>query len=498
MKSFLFNQFLKFRFRQIVQDQKNPAVAQQRAFERLQKKLDGTEIGKSLKISEFRSYKSFVKSIPPRSYDQMKSAINAQIQDPQAKTISKEKVKFIGLSSGTTAEKKQIPYTPSLIEIFNSFQLSVAAILHHDFGIQPLKSKRLSWGTTPVLDTHETGIERGYISGFLSINAPKITRPLSYPQEKVSRIPDMKLKAAAAIEEVQNQDIEFLTGVPSYILGLVEDFQQMKPELNFQKQWPNCRVLAYSAMGIEPFKNRFQTIFGQDFRFLGTYITTEGPFGYQIPSLSESNYFLNYSDILFSFYNSETDEIKTIDELVPGEEVEILTSMPNGMIQYSLGDMLKVKSISPWVEFEVCGRKGQALNLTTEKTTQCQLNQAFAILQNKYNLDVDHFFLTPGPTNGRPFYKWYLTSRTAESLRLLPKGTLERAVDLALAEVSEQYEENRFTLSLLDPPEVVVIPHAPLQNFFTEKSSQGQLKIKSIFDGTQSLTDYLQPIYGQI
>ncbi len=498
MKNLLFNQFLKFRFQQLIADQKNPQRAQQKAFEKLKKNLKETAVGRELKIEQFQSYKSFLKSVPPRTYDQMKAAVNLQIAHPEQKALSHESVKFIGLSSGTTAEKKQIPYTQSFIDSFTSFQLSVAAILHHDFGIQPLKSKRLSWGTTPCLDHHETGVERGYISGFLSINSPKITRPLSFPQEQTSRIPDMKQKAAVALAEVENEDIEFLTGVPSYILGLIEDFQGMKPDLDFKKQWPNCRVLAYSAMGIEPFRHRLQSVFGKDFRFLGTYITTEGPFGYQIPSLSETNYFLNYKDILFSFLNSETGEIKTIDELVPGEEVEVLITAPNGLIQYSLGDILRVKAIAPWLEFEICGRKGQALNLSTEKTTQSQLNQAFSILQNKYGVPADYFFVTPGPTIGRPFYKWYLTSRAADNLKQLPAGTLEKYVDLALAEVSEQYEENRFALSLLDPAQVVVIPHEPLQKFFESKSGQGQLKIKSIFDRSQNLMDFLTPIYGQI
>lgn len=496
MKNYMFNRYLDLRFKNLINHQKNPGQAQQKAFRKLQKRMAQTAAGRKSRISEFESYKEFVKSLLPQTYDHVKAEVENQISNPSQKSLSKEKVEFIGLSSGTTAEKKQIPYTKGLIDSFNSFQLDVASILYRDFGIEPLKSKRLSWGTTPILDQHQSGIQRGYISGFLSINAPSITRKLSYPSITTSKIPDMKEKAEAALNEVQNENIEFLTGVPTYILGLVEDFQKAQPEIDFQKIWPNCKALAYSAMSIEPFKHRLREIFGKDFRFLGTYITTEGPFGYQIPSLSEKNYFLNYSEVLFGFLDLKTFEIKTVEELCENDEVELLTSTPNGILQYSVGDTLKVKKISPFVEFEVCGRKGQAINLATEKTTQSQLNDAFSILQKKYGVDADHFFVSPGQTSGRPFYQWNLTSRNFSELQKIPAEKLSHYVDLALAEVSEQYEENRFALSLLETPRVTIMPHEPLQKFFSERFSQGQLKIKSVFECPESLNTYLAPIYG--
>lgn len=498
MKSFLFNQFLKLRYRKLIQQQRDPHSSQQKAFLRLKKSMTHTEMGRKFKISEFDNYKDFVKSVPPQTYGDLKWAVDSQIHHPEMHALSGEPVKFIGLSSGTTAEKKQIPYTPSLIKAFTKFQLDVASILHHDFKIEPLKSKRVSWGTTPVLDQHATGIDRGYISGFLSINAPKITRPLSFPQESVSRINDMKAKAAAALEEVRGENIEFLLGVPSYILGLAEDFKALDPEIDLKKLWPQCRVLAYSAMGIEPFEHRLKEVFGEQLRFLGTYITTEGPFGYQIPSLHSKNYFLNFRDILFSFRSEETGEIKTLEELLPGETVEVLVSTPNGMIQYSLGDMLQVRGTAPYFEFTVCGRKGQALNLASEKMTQSQLNEAFSLLQKEHGLPLEHFFVYPAPTQGRPAYEIALTSKNQLHFENLKSDDLVKLVDQALAQVSEQYSENRFELSLLDLPRVRVLPHEPLQNFFDEKSSQGQLKIKSVFTNVEEFLKYVEPIYGKI
>ena len=50
-----------------------------------------------------------------------------------------------------------------------------------------------------------------------------------------------------------------------------------------------------------------------------------------------------------------------------GDEVEVLISSSNGLLNYSMGDCIRIASTEPYITFEIIGRVGQGLNIATEK-----------------------------------------------------------------------------------------------------------------------------------
>src|SRR4051812_22676603 len=116
MKAKLFSFYLRQKWNQVLTNQADPMSAQQRAFEKLQAKLKGTKIAQKSKLNMFSSFEAFISSTPVSTYKDIGDLVEEQLSDPSSKALFHDDVKFIGLSSGTTAATaKKIPFSESVL-----------------------------------------------------------------------------------------------------------------------------------------------------------------------------------------------------------------------------------------------------------------------------------------------------------------------------------------------------------------------------------------------
>jgi len=488
MKQLIVKHYLKQQWKSLKQRQLDPAAAQNQAFQTLQASLKSMPAAKALGLHSYSNYTAFVTHRRSTQYEDHAPWIEKQLCGEEA--LFEGKTSFIGLSSGTTANSKKILYNQRMMQSFARFQTEVASILQEHFGLNPVRDGRLTWGSTPVLGHTPSGIPEGYVSGYLATRAPKLIARHAYPSVPTLFLSDMNQKMKQAAEETKSKDIRFVSGVPSYLISFFEWLRRDLGLENLRKIWPNLSTLVYSGTGITCYRTQLEQLVGAPLNTLGLYASTEGAYGYEIPSFGAGVYCFRLGEIVYGFRDLHTLKLHAIQDLTPGQEVELLITSPNGLTQYATGDALKIKSVSPVITFEVLGRVGQGLNVATEKVSLLQLQKSLSDVCEKECISAHHFFIYPGKSeDGRPCYEWVISSDD--------EFVCERvAIDLdrALKKQNGDYRENREDLHFLAAPRVHRIQSAVTRQYFSRFSSKGQLKMKSTFESQESYEAFMRDL----
>lgn len=481
------------RFARVLRDQEAPVQAQERAYRALRAALRGTEIARTNRLDEAGDLAAFARTVPPRGYDELAEAVARSVDRGERGVLFHGRPEFVGLSSGSMGQAKRIVHDRASLAAFGDWEFALGAIILRA-GVNPVVSDRLVWGISPPESTRSgSGVEEGYLSGFLASRSRWILRRRTVPSPAVGRMADLPRKVQAAAPELRGRDIRIASAVPSYLLHLLEELRALWGVADLGAIWPHLDVVLYSGTPIDCFREPLVALLGRRPRFLGMYLATECPLGYEIAELAgEGNgrYSFHFGATVFTFRRLTGDgAVLTIGELAPGDEVELLVSGPHGLLNYRIGDCLKIRSTKP-ILFEVMGRVGHGLNLATEKVTLGQLNQAAARVSQPAAGALRHFFVCPGRSErGRPCYEWTLLFDRPEAV---DRGAALAALERALGEENDYYKESRDGDSLLDPPRLNVLSSAVARRYFERDAHRGQLKMKTAFDSRAALVELLR------
>lgn len=485
--------------------------SQREAFARLQKNLRGTQIAKHLGLQNFQSLEAFTRSVKPSTYKDIASFVDAQFSNSQNHILFKGRTAFIGLSSGTTmANAKRILFSQDMVRSFEDFQMSLGAILEAHSDVQLGRDSRLTWGSSFETEKTLDGISCGYVSGFLATRSPKILRSLNFPSQETLKLIDMKDRLQKSAQELKGKDLRLLSGVPSYLIAFLEDLRKIWGIQNFSQVWPNLHTIIYSATAIDPFKEQLMELIGHPVQFIGCYAATEGPIGYEIPSITGSKngiYAFHLGDFVYGFRLIKAGDQKTqklndergrhettlmLGELQVGDEVEVLISSPSGLLNYSMGDVIRIRSIKPYVTFEILGRLGQGLNLAAEKVSLKELQVSALQAAETLGQSIRHYFVHPGKgSEGKPCYEWTILVDRPDDL---DRARAQEALDQALMGVNPDYRENRLESFFLDAPRVHVLSSKLQRIYFEKESHRGQLKMKTCFDSKETFMAFLKSL----
>lgn len=492
--------FLKHKYKQLLENQRNPLASQQKAYLRLREALIKNTSLLAPEVRDADNLQDFARLAQRRSYADYRTAIDSQCAGLESPLFRDELV-YVGLSSATTSPKsKAIPYNRSVMTAWERFQLSFSSVLEASTGVKMLADQRLTWGSTPIVETFQDNIPAGYVSGFISMKSPWLIRRQMFPKVSTLLLPSMDEKTKKMADELRGTDIRLLAGVPSYLVNLLESLKADWGVENLSQFFPNLQTCVYSSTSIHAWRDQIDRLIGRPLKYVGCYAATEGMFGYEIPELcGERNglYSFHLDQFVFLFRKNDSEgKILTIGELKEGDEVELLLSSPNGLVNYAMGDLLKIKSIEPTILFEVMGRIGQGMNVAAEKVSADEIQQAVSLVSKRENISIRHFFVHPGQSaSGRPNYSWTFCSDELDSSR---QDSLRQAIDSAMMEVNDDYEEARRELGFIDSPNLNLLGGKEIQVYFQKKSAKGQLKMKSVFDSVDGFQSYLSEIQKEI
>jgi hypothetical protein len=466
---------------------------------RIREELKGTRIYLDLNLGEVRTYRDYLDKIAPRDYDFYKPYVE-QIKNGETGILFHGKPLALILTSGTTGfNDKYIPYNESLLA---SFQKTQKRILSQGMEASEyratLSKPKLIFGANPIAG-EVNGIATGYVSGILATRSPSIMSKRVYPSSQTLAIENWDSKVASIAKESIHKDIRMMAGVPAHLMSLASSLLKETGKKSLCEIWPNLEIVFYSGTGVEPYENSLNELAGKKLRYLGMYLASEAPIGFELAaSCAQSlqaeapahEFSFALGETLLSFVEAEnpTGKLLGVHELQENRDYLVHIGTPNGFLQYAMRDVVRVVQTRPSLKFVVQGRQNQLLNIATEKVSMQQLVQTVSCLENAVGSKISHFFVHPEqPEEGKAHYVWHIACDTP-----LDPETLSQHVDEFLMRFSGDYKEERLVAKHIGRPRVSTLASEHVKSYFERNKNRGQFKMKSVFTSASDFHSFAQ------
>ncbi len=453
---------------------------QELLFNKMKIYLKGTKIYDDLNLNEIKNYHDFIKKIPVHSYDFFENYINKTIEG-EYNQLFNGKPRYLVYTSGTTNGKnKTIPCSQKMFEYFLKMQTKTMALVC-SLGNMKLTEPVLTL-SAKKLNERINGLNAIYISEMIMSSAPKFMKSFRYPSSDAVNTEDNIEKLKKIYEETKDVDIRVIGGIPCQVYNAVNEFLKLSGKKYLKEIWPNLSLITYSGTSIENYEYQLNEKIGKPVRCFGVYNATEGPIAIEVPNLIKNKHvYTPFCDLLiysFTDINNKDSLSCGIDELEEGNEYLINISTMSGLIQYAMKDCVKIITTKPILTFEISGREGTAINITSEKVTHAQLFQTISELQKEINVVIDHFFIYPDTDCEKPKYEWVLF---VDDINKINKEDVQIKIDNILMNISEYYKKARIEYDYIDLPNIISIPYKLTTDYYEQGLKRGQVKMKTSF-----------------
>lgn len=494
-KNFLFRIYLKIAFPPDFTKEKS-LHHQQKIFKKILRQLSSTELGKDLRLGEINSYSNFKNKVPVTQYDFYEHFIE-KIKSGKQDVMTNKPVKWFAKTAGTTSGKsKLVPITLQIMRQCHVrgsfFALSKIHQLDSTLNLLGHKNLLIPGG---IYETLPSGIVVGDISGILVRNVPVIYRPFYVPSIDVQTYPRWEEKISKAVKQISNEDVGTMSGVPTWILSVL---QKMKAEFPFEKLtdvWKNLQAYFHGGVSFEPYRKQFEELVGKkNFNFYEVYNATEGFFGIQ-ENLKSSNMLLLTDNFVFyefipldKFYKSDREamELSEVNTEVP---YVMLITAPNGLIRYIIGDVITFKSLNPFT-FKITGRTQEYINAFGEDLLLSNVQNALMKTNQVFDCAVSDYTVAPFYINMEEKGRIQFAIEFSKSATNI--SAYEKLLDEKLQEENSNYKQKRTNNLALTALEVITLPQGTFYQWLSSKNKLGgQNKVPRLVNGRQVMEEIL-------
>lgn len=408
------------------------------------------------------------------------------------------RVERFAQTSGTTAGDKFIPVSNEMMKSNYRASLDIFAHLLNR-GVPPeryMGGRCLFLGGSTDLEYNEHGIATGDLSGLVT---PMIKWPISAiysPGPEIALMSDWPKKIEAMAQLAVDQDIRFISGMPSWALVLIDRVIEIHNERGGSARcardvWKNLEVFVHGGVNFAPFVPRMSRAFsgdpGIDFPCRHElYPASEGFIAMQDTSDDPSMRLLSDNGIFYEFVPlEEIDEdrptVHTCWEVEIGQKYVVVMSTNAGLWRYIIGDVVVFDEIPNGpsssgtgpARLRIVGRHRHFINAFGE-------NLIVEHIEHGVQAAIDATGITAGEFTAAPVYP---TETTRAGLELvieidheMDPQTLEQfrsAFDEAIKRENVDYTTKRSDDVGMQAPTITRIPMGTFHRWLNAKGKLG-------------------------
>lgn len=490
----IFNLFIIRRMRGIKQFIKNPLKTQEKVLFSLLSQAKDTEYGRLYHFQNIKSYKDFNQNIPIVTYEDFEPFIEKARQG-NANVSWPGKIKHFAKSSGTTnAKSKFIPISDeSLKNCHYKAGKDLLAIYinnHKDSNLFKFKNLRLG-GSAELYESF--GTKFGDLSAILIENLPFWVERTTTPSKKVSLMSEWESKLKAIISEVKKENVGSLTGVPSWMMVLLQRILKDTGKSSVKELWPNLEVFFHGGISFTPYREQYRQLIGKDIRYYEIYNASEGFFGIQDRFGSDEmllmlDYGIFYEFIPMEDFGTPNTKAICLKDVELDKNYAVVISTNGGLWRYLIGDTIKFTNLSPF-RFKISGRTKHYINAFGEELMIDNVETALSKACEATSAKITDY-------TGAPIYmkdeesgahEWMIEFSTEpndfEHFCLLFDETLKA--------INSDYEAKRYNNMTLKSP---VIHKAKPNLFYEWMASRGKLGGQNKVPRLSNDRQYIEPL----
>ncbi|WP_425389473.1 GH3 auxin-responsive promoter family protein [Ekhidna sp.] len=471
---------MKKRIHQIELFMKYPHEVQNELLEDLVKKASKTEYGKKYGFGTIENYEHFKNKVPIVNYEGLFPFIERLMQGEQ-NILWPSEIKWFAKSSGTTnARSKFIPVSPeALDDCHYKGGKDLLSIYFNNYpDAKMFAGKGLVIGGSHQINQFNQNSNSYYgdVSAVLLKNLPWWAQMVRTPSLDIALMDEWEEKIDKMVDITSNENVTNISGVPTWMIVLIEKMLERNNAKNILEIWPNLEVFFHGAVSFTPYEELFKKLIpSSKMRYMETYNASEGFFGIQDQTDSKDmllmlDYGIFYEFVPFSELESENPRTLTLDEVEVGKNYAIIITTNAGLWRYRIGDTVTFTSINPF-RIKISGRTKHFINAFGEELIIDNAEVAIAEACKRTDATIDNFtagplYLGEGKKGG---HEWIIEfNKSPDDLERFTK-----LLDEKLREVNSDYDAKRYKDIALQQPIVHVVPPNTFYNWMKSRGKLG-------------------------
>jgi len=390
-----------------------PFKTQEKLFQELIAKARPTVFGKDHHFDGIKTHADFVKNVPIRDYEELKSYVERVVQG-ESDILWPKKPVYFAKTSGTTSGAKYIPITEESIR--HQVEASRNAILNYIYetgNADFVNGKMIFLQGSPVL-TEKNGVKLGRLSGISAHYVPNYLQKNRLPSWETNCIEDWDTKVNEIVKETMHEDMTVIAGIPSWVQMYFEKLHTASHK-KVGDLFKNFNLFVYGGVNYEPYRAKFENLIGRKVASIELFPASEGFFAYQNSQKEKGMLLLLNSGIFYEFIKSDeffSDHPKriTIKEVEIGVNYVMIISTNAGLWGYNLGDTVQFISLKPF-KIIVSGRIKHFISAFGEHVIGKEVEAAMLAAIEATDARVNEFTVAPQIVpleNELPYHEWFV------------------------------------------------------------------------------------------
>jgi phenylacetate-coenzyme A ligase PaaK-like adenylate-forming protein len=389
---------IKYYAKKIEKSAYHPYENQEAILKKIVKQCGSTELGRRFGLDQVNNMED-ARRLPVTNYELILPDIKRIYEAGTAGKgiLSWSPIEAFTITSGTSGGMKYFPITKDSLEIFKLGGLSLyaGALNSTKNHYEIFKGKVLFLNAAGHKFNSPTGLNVGYMSGYVLLKRHWLYRDLIFPTPSTVLIEDSNERMRRTLDEVKGQDIHIIMGFPAIIQLFISRGLAYYGIENFRQIWPNLKFCVFGGNYLSDSLIDYikQTWTGPELQndeliFLENYSAVEGFFGHTLYPEWPGMVF-NSSGVFFQF-KDDSDALMQLHELKKGGIYSVYITSLNGLINYAMDDLIEITSTQP-LTFKFFARTKEQINVIGEKINLNEIRNAINQLAQYLACQINDF-----------------------------------------------------------------------------------------------------------
>lgn len=465
---------------------------------KLMHKAEATEWGREHGFGAVMSYEQFAATSPVNTYEDLKHFID-RMRQGEADVLWPGRVRWYAKSSGTTNDKsKFIPVSKDGLKDthYAGGRDAVTWYLANNPESRIFDGKALILGGSHAPNYNVKGSLVGDLSAILIENINPLVNLLRVPRKQTALLSDFEIKRDRIAREAIKENVTNLSGVPSWMLSVMNRVLEITGKENLAEVWPNLEMFFHGGVAFTPYREQYKRLVPSDkMHYMETYNASEGFFGIQNdPSDLSMSLMLDYG-VFYEFI--PMDEIESANPKVlplwgveTGKNYAIIISTSSGLWRYMIGDTVRFTSTNPY-KFVITGRTKFFINAFGEELIVDNAEVGLAEACRRTGAQVLEYTAAPVfmDGDGKCRHQWLVEfAKEPEDFNMFAN-----VLDETLQQINSDYEAKRYKDITLQPLELVVARKGLFHDWLAFKGKLGgQHKVPRLSNNRNHIEEMLQ------
>ena len=466
---------------------------QRQVLAHLVQKAQDTEYGRKHLFSATKSYEDFVRNNPVNTYEELKGDID-RMRQGESDVLWPGRVKWYAKSSGTTNDKsKFIPVSPDGLKRvhYKGGADVVTLYLRNNPQSRMFDGKGLILGGSHAPNYNLPDSLVGDLSAILIENINPLVNMVRVPSKKTALLSDFEIKRDRIAREALNKNVTNISGVPSWMLSVLNRVMEISGKTHLEEVWPNLEVFFHGGVAFTPYREQYEKLItSAKMHYMETYNASEGFFGIQDDPADKSMLLMLDYDVFYEFQEMGTDNIVPLWGVEAGKNYAMLISTSCGLWRYMLGDTVKFTSTNPY-KFIISGRTKSFINAFGEELIVDNAEQGLKYACELTGAQVLEYTAAPVfmDQNAKCRHQWLIEfSKAPESVEQFAD-----ILDRKLQELNSDYEAKRYKDITLQHLEIIPAREGLFNDWLKAKGKLGgQHKVPRLSNSREHLEELLK------